>query len=135
MLDLLNLLTSLIPGLPTRPSTPFLELEVGSVPPSLNFPQLDFVKPSSGFHPVTWERVNCWDEQLAKVMFGYRCGIQTGTKFSPFMILIGRTPCLRVDNYLHSSTVVINDIIDAKTTTKQKMKLIVNIHENVLLNV
>ncbi len=36
---------------------PFLELEVGSVPPSLNFPQLDFVKPSSGFHPVTWERV------------------------------------------------------------------------------
>jgi hypothetical protein len=27
------------------------------VPPSLNFPQLDFVEPSSGFHPVTWERV------------------------------------------------------------------------------
>ncbi len=25
--------------------------------PSFNFPQLDFVKPSSGFHPVTWERV------------------------------------------------------------------------------
>jgi hypothetical protein len=37
---------------------PFLELEPGSVPPSLNFPQLDFVEPSSGFHPVTWERVN-----------------------------------------------------------------------------
>jgi hypothetical protein len=33
-------------------------LEAGIVPPSLNFPQLDFVKPSSGFHPVTWERVN-----------------------------------------------------------------------------
>jgi len=33
-------------------------LEAGSVPPSLNFPQLDFVKPSSGFHPVTWEHVN-----------------------------------------------------------------------------
>jgi hypothetical protein len=28
------------------------------VPLSLNFSQLDFVKPSSGFHPVTWERVN-----------------------------------------------------------------------------
>ncbi len=28
------------------------------MPPSLNFSQLDFVKPSSGFHPVTWERVN-----------------------------------------------------------------------------
>jgi hypothetical protein len=32
-------------------------LEAGSVPPNLNFPQLDFVEPSSGFHPVTWERV------------------------------------------------------------------------------
>jgi hypothetical protein len=32
-------------------------LEAGSVLPSLNFPQLDFVKPSSGFHPVTWKRV------------------------------------------------------------------------------
>jgi hypothetical protein len=32
-------------------------LEAGSVLPSLNFPQLDFVKPSSGFHPVTWEHV------------------------------------------------------------------------------
>jgi len=57
MLDLLNLIPSLIPRLPTRPSTPFLELEAGIVPPSLNFPQLDFVKPSNGFHPVTWERV------------------------------------------------------------------------------
>jgi hypothetical protein len=37
---------------------PFLELEAGSVPPSFNFPQLDFVRPSNGFHPVTWERVN-----------------------------------------------------------------------------
>jgi len=32
-------------------------LEAGSVLPNLNFPQLDFVKPSRGFHPVTWERV------------------------------------------------------------------------------
>jgi hypothetical protein len=28
--------------------------------PSLNFPQLDFVKPSSGFHPVTWERITTY---------------------------------------------------------------------------
>ncbi len=48
------------PGMWTNHSTlyPFLELEAGSVPPSLNFSQLDFVKPSSGFHLVTWERVN-----------------------------------------------------------------------------
>jgi hypothetical protein len=42
-------------------------LEAGNVPPSLNFPQLDFVKPSSGFHPVTWERVN--KEELLDVHF------------------------------------------------------------------
>ncbi len=57
MLDQLRPLLSLIPGLPTRPSTPFLELETESVLPCLNFPQLDFMKPSSEFHPVTWERV------------------------------------------------------------------------------
>jgi len=47
---------------------------------------------------------DCWDEQLAKVLFGYRCGIQASTKFSPFMILTGRTPRLRADNYLQALT-------------------------------
>ncbi len=28
--------------------------------PSLNFPQLDFVEPSSGFYPVIWECVNSY---------------------------------------------------------------------------
>jgi hypothetical protein len=46
------------PGAPNSTLYPFLELEAGNVPPSLNFPQLDFVEPSSGFHPVTWERVS-----------------------------------------------------------------------------
>jgi len=58
------------------------------------------------------ENANCWDEQLAKVMFGYICGIQSSTKFSPFMILIGRTPCLRADNYLHSLIAVVDDTTD-----------------------
>ncbi len=44
--------------------------------------------------------MNCWDEHLAKVLFGYRCGIQASTNFSLFMILTGRTPRLRADNYL-----------------------------------
>ncbi len=64
---------------------------------------------------ATPKNADCWDEQLAKVMFGYRCRIQTSTKFSPLMILIGRTPCLRADNYLHSLTIVVDDTIDAKT--------------------
>jgi hypothetical protein len=87
---------------------------------------------------ATPENANCWDEQLAKVMFGYRCKIQANTKFSPFMILIRRTPCIRANNYLHSMIVVVDETIDAETIAKQfmqKMKLITSIHENILFNV
>jgi hypothetical protein len=86
---------------------------------------------------TTPENIDCWDEQLAKVMFGYRCGIQASTKFSPFMIVIGRTPRLRADNYLHSLTAVIDDSVVVEVVAAQflqKMKLIANIHENVLLH-
>jgi hypothetical protein len=71
-------------------------------------------------------------------MFGYRCGIQSSTKLSPFMILTGRTPCLRADNYLHSWTTKVDDTADVEIIAKQfmqKVKLIASIHENVLLNV
>jgi hypothetical protein len=87
---------------------------------------------------TTFKNANYWDEQLEKVMFGYKCGIQSSTKFSPFMILIGCTPRLRADNYLHSLTAMVDDIANAETTAEQfmqKMKLIASIHENVLLNV
>jgi hypothetical protein len=30
-----------------------------------------------------------WDLQLLKVLFGFKCGIQASTKFSPFMVLTG----------------------------------------------
>jgi hypothetical protein len=87
---------------------------------------------------ATPENVDCWDEHLAKVMFGYRCGIQDSTKFSPFMILIGRTPRLRANNYLHALTDVIDDSVDVEVVAAQflqKVKLIASIHEDVLLNV
>jgi hypothetical protein len=54
------------------------------------------------------------------------------------MILTGRTPRLRADNYLHSLTAEVDDAADVETTAEQfmlKVKLIANIHENVLLNV
>jgi len=87
---------------------------------------------------ATPENVDCWDEHLAKILFGYRCGIQASTKFSPFMILIGRTPRLRVDNYLHTLTAMTDDDVDVEVATAQflqKVKLIASIHENVLFNV
>jgi hypothetical protein len=82
--------------------------------------------------------VDCWDEHLAKVLFGYRCGIQASTKFSPFMILTGRSPRLRADNYLNALTDVIEDGTDVEVAATQfleKVKLIASIHESILLNV
>ncbi len=84
------------------------------------------------------ESVDCWDEHLAKILFGYRCGIQSNTKFSPFMILTGRTPHLRADNYLHTLTTITDDDVDVEVVVVQflqKMKLIASIHKSVLLNV
>ncbi len=81
--------------------------------------------------------MDCWDQQLAKVLFGYRCGIQTSTKFSPFMILTGRTPHLKADNYLQALTTETDDGVDMEAAAAQflqKVELIASIHDNVLLN-
>jgi hypothetical protein len=61
--------------------------------------------------------VDCWDEHLAKILFGYRCGIQASTRFSPFMILTGRTPHLRADNYLHTLTAETDASVDVQFAT------------------
>jgi hypothetical protein len=53
--------------------------------------------------------IDCWDEHLAKVLFGYRCGVQSSTKFSPFMVLTGRSPRLRADNCLSALTGIVDD--------------------------
>ncbi len=87
---------------------------------------------------ATPEAVDCWDEHLAKVLFGYRCGIQSSTKFSPYMILTSRTPRLRADNYLQALTDETDDNIGVKAMAAQflqKMKLVASIHENVLFNI
>jgi hypothetical protein len=87
---------------------------------------------------ATPEAVDCWDEHLAKVLFGYRCGIQSSTKFSPYMILTGRTPRLRADNYLQALTDETDDNTGIEAMAAQflqKMKLVASIHENVLFNI
>jgi hypothetical protein len=68
---------------------------------------------------ATPANMDCWDEQLAKVLFGYRCGTQTSTKFSPFMILTGRTPHMRADNYLQALTAETEDGEDVEAAVAQ----------------
>ncbi len=82
--------------------------------------------------------VNCWDQQLAKVLFGYRCGVQSSMKFSPFMVLTSRTPHLRADNLLQGLTVETDDGGSMEATAAQilqKVELIAGIHDSVLINV
>jgi hypothetical protein len=81
---------------------------------------------------------NCWDDHLAKVLFGYRCGVQASTKLSPYMILTGRSPRLRADNHLNTLTDAIDDSSNVENAAEQfleKVKLIASIHKDVLLNV
>jgi hypothetical protein len=87
---------------------------------------------------ATPANMDCWDQQLAKVLFGYRCGIQTSTKFFPFMILTGRTPLLRANNYLQALIAETDDAVDVETAAVQflqKVEFIASIHNNVLFNV
>jgi hypothetical protein len=82
--------------------------------------------------------VNCWDEHLATVLFGYKCGVQASTKFSPFMIMTCRSPRLKANNYLNALINVIDDTTNVEDTAVQfleKVRLIASIHESVLLNV
>ncbi len=60
------------------------------------------------------------------------------TKFSPFMVLTGRSLRLRANNYLSGLTGVVDDGVDVEQIAAQfleKVNLITSIHENVLLNV
>jgi len=54
------------------------------------------------------------------------------------MILTGRTPRLRADNYLQALTAETDNAVDVETVATQflqKVELIASIHNNVLLNV
>jgi hypothetical protein len=46
------------------------------------------------------EHAQDWDDQLPRILFGYRCGLQSNIKFSPHMLQTCRTPILKADNFL-----------------------------------
>jgi hypothetical protein len=49
---------------------------------------------------VTLEHTRDWDKHLPTILFKYECGIQANTKCSPHMLLTGKTPRLRTNNFL-----------------------------------
>jgi hypothetical protein len=87
---------------------------------------------------TTLEHVDYSYEQLAKIMFGYHCGVQANIRFFPFVILVKHTSCFKANNYLQSLISIMDDIANVETTAERfikKIKLVTNINENVLFNV
>ncbi len=71
-------------------------------------------------------------------MFGYRSGVQASTKFSPFMVLTGRTPRFTCDNSLTTFINVEEEELTLEEMTLlmvEKLKLISNMHSFMLENV
>jgi len=67
---------------------------------------------------ITPEHVDYSDEQLAKIMFGYHCGVRANTEFFPFMILFKHAPRIKANNYLQSLTIIMDEIVDVETIAK-----------------
>jgi hypothetical protein len=41
--------------------------------------------------------IHDWDSLLLIIFFGYQYGIQANMKYSPFMVLTGRTPRFNIE--------------------------------------
>jgi len=79
-----------------------------------------------------------WDLFLPRILFGYQCGIQANTKYSPFMVLISHTPRLTINNNLRGLCDVFDEQENPKIVVEQmilKMQLIARVHKTLLDNV
>jgi hypothetical protein len=92
----------------------------------------------NGLSVVSSTDLDNWDLQLPRILFSYRCGVQASTKFSPFMVLTGRTPRLTCDNGLFAFINVQKDELTLNEMTQlmvEKLNLISYMHSFVLENV
>jgi hypothetical protein len=79
-----------------------------------------------------------WDLLLTRIFFGYRCGIQANTKYSPFLVLTSRMPRLTIDNSLSGLCDVVDEQKSLEVVANQmilKTQLIASVHKSRLENV
>jgi hypothetical protein len=69
-----------------------------------------------------FDQVYTWDEHLPRILFGYRCGMQYSTDFSPQMIVTSRIPKLRANNFLSLLVGTYNEDDDPKVLPKKMIK-------------
>ncbi len=83
------------------------------------------------------EYVKNWDLQIQHVLFGYKCGMQASTKFSPFLWSLLDVH-LKVDNHLNMLTQELDMEVGVKKMVEQviaKMELIIGMHKTIMGNV
>jgi hypothetical protein len=89
----------------------------------------------SGLFVVSSIDLDNWDFLLPWILFGYKCGVQTNTKFFPFMMLTRKTPRFTCDNGLSTFINVQKDELTLDEITQlmvEKLKLIFDMHSPVL---
>lgn len=89
-----------------------------------------------GLTILSFTNIQGWDIQLPK--FGYYCGVQANTRYSPYMVLRGSHPRLVVDNNLNGLCKVIDEQMGLGAMVEQmiwKMQLVSIIHKTLLKNV
>ncbi len=77
-----------------------------------------------GFIVLSSTHIQGWDTQFLRIVFGYQCGVHASTRYSPYMVLIGRNPKLIVDNNLNGLCDVVDEHVGSKEMAKymiQKM--------------
>lgn len=82
--------------------------------------------------------IQSWDLLLPMILFGYQCGIQTNTKYSPFIVLARCSLKLTIDNNLNRLHDVFYESIGPKVMAKhmvQNMQLIIEVHRSLFKNV
>ncbi len=80
---------------------------------------------------ATFEHDQNWDDDLPRILFGYRCGIWASIKFSPHMTLTRWSLMLKVDNFLNSLGNTIDeddDLVILAEHMIEKMQLITKMH-------
>jgi hypothetical protein len=91
-----------------------------------------------GLTILSFTNIQGWDIQLPKILFGYYCGVQANTRYSPYMVLRGSHPRLVVDNSLNGLCKVIDEQMGLEAMVEQmiwKMQLVSIIHKTLLKNV
>jgi len=91
-----------------------------------------------GLTMLSSTHIQGWDTQLQRILFGYWCGVQASTRYSPYMVLIRCSLRLIVSNSLNGLCDVVNEQVGPKAMAGHillKKQLVSWIHKSLLENV